>query len=363
MAPSSAVAIEEALLAWFDAHRRDLPWRRTKDPYRILVAEFVLQRTRVASGTPYYERFLRRFPDVASLARAPLADVLREWEGLGFYRRARNLHAAAKAIVERHAGQIPSRAADLRELPGVGPYTAGAVASIAFGERVPAVDGNAVRVIARLHRIEQDVSHGPGRARVHALAKDLVPVSRPGAFNQALMELGATVCVPRAPACDRCPLADLCLARAAGIQASLPWAAAPRPVREVPVAFAYVESKGRVLLVHRPEGGLLGGLWSLPGGELDSDDVRASLRGLVHAQTGGRTRIGGPVLSVDHTFSHRIWRGAIYACRFLPGRLARGARWMTPEDARSEPLVPFVRKAIAALAARTTLESFDRRRR
>lgn len=362
MAPPAAVAIQEELLAWFDAHRRDLPWRRTEDPYRILVAEFLLQRTRVASGTAYYERFLRRFPDVESLARAPLADVLREWEGLGFYRRARNLHAAAKAIAERHGGDVPSRAADLRELPGIGPYTAGAVASIAFGERVSAVDGNAIRVIARLFRIEEDVSHGPGRRRVHALAKDLVPASRPGAFNQALMELGATVCVPRAPACTRCPLEDLCLAREAGIQASLPRSAPPRAVRVVPVAFAYAESKGRVLLVRRPEGGLLGGLWSLPGGELGSDDARASLRVLVHRQTGVRARIGGPALRVDHVFSHRAWRGAVFTCRILPGRLARGARWMTPGEARAEPLVPFVRKAIAALAARTTLDSFDRRR-
>src|SRR5438445_7499787 len=194
------------LLAWYDANRRDLPWRHTRDPYRILVAEYLLQRTRIVSGTPYYERFLTRFPTVQDRASAPLDDVLAVWEGLGFYGRARNLHAAARAIVDRHAGRVPESFEELTALPGMGEYTAGAVASIAFGVLVPAVDGNVSRVIARLFRIRDDVTRAVAKRRIHEIAARLVSPDRPGAFNQAMMELGATVCTPASPACDPCPL-------------------------------------------------------------------------------------------------------------------------------------------------------------
>src|SRR5438034_6675533 len=196
MGEPSAPAVRTRLLAWYDENRRDLPWRRTTDPYRILVAEYLLQRTRVASGTPYYERFLERFPTVRDLAAASLDDVLAVWEGLGFYGRARNLHAAARAIVERHGGPVPRSLEELSDLPGIGPYTAGAVGSIAFGIPVPAVDGNVTRVIARLFRIRADVQSASVRHRVAEIATRFVSPDRPGAFNQAMMELGATLCTP-----------------------------------------------------------------------------------------------------------------------------------------------------------------------
>src|SRR3989475_2479111 len=215
MGDPSPTEVRTRLLAWYDANRRDLPWRRTRDPYRILVAEYLLQRTRIASGTPYYERFLERFPTVRDLAAAPLDDVLAVWEGLGFYGRARDLHAAAQSIVNRHRGQIPRSYDGLASLPGIGPYTAGAVASIAFGIPVPAVDGNVTRVIARVFRIRDDVTTGTVRRRIAEIAARLVPSDPPGAVNQTMMELGATIFTPLAPACPKCPLQRRRLARAA----------------------------------------------------------------------------------------------------------------------------------------------------
>jgi len=347
MAVARTVDVQRRLLGWFDANRRDLPWRRSRDPYRILIAEYILQRTRVVSGIPYYERFLDRFPDVESLARASVEEVLRVWEGLGFYRRARNLHAAARAIVEEHGGRIPTDADTLSELPGIGPYTAGAVASIAFGQRVPAVDGNAVRVLCRIYRVEGDITRGETRRRLDQLARSLVPRTRPGEFNQALMELGATVCLPVSPLCRGCPISGLCLAYRAGTQGSLPRKGVPRRPREVRVAFALVRSKDRVLLVRRPSNGLLAGLWSLPGGELREADERDALRNIVHGQTGLRIRLGKRLAHLDHRFSHRRWTGTVYAARAEGSRLAPGARWVGPAEISGIPVATFTRRALS----------------
>lgn len=344
-----------------------MPWRRTKDPYRILLAEYLLQRTRVVSGTPYYERFLARFPDVASLAAAPEEDVLRAWEGLGFYRRARNLHAAAKAVVRDHGGRIPADAAALAALPGIGPYTAGAVASIAFGQPVPAVDGNVTRVLSRLFLVEADVTARTGRSRIAQLAQELVDRERPGSFNQALMELGATVCTPRRPTCGACPLEEVCLARGAGAQSTLPRMRRARPPKPVDVAFAYVRVRGRTLLVRRPESELLGGLWTLPGGEIGSGHGRAAaLKDLLAAQAGLRVEVREDVASISHTFSHRRWTGAVVRC--VPrGRIdpSPTVRWMSDEEVARLPLVPSHRRLLGELRTRPSLETFAgvRRRR
>src|SRR5437660_7795752 len=260
--------VRSRLLAWYAANRRDLPWRRTRDPYRILVAEYLLQRTRIASGTPYYERFLTRFPTVHDLAAASLDDVLAVWEGLGFSGRAKRLHAAARVIVVEHAGKVPPSYEGLAALPGIGPYTAGAIASIAFGIAAPAVDGNVLRVLARLFRIREDVTSVVVRRRIAELAATLVSPDAPGAFNQAIMELGATICTPTNPACDRCPLENRCLARAAGEEQQIPISAPRKKLRAVPVAFALIEANGRVLLVRRESGTLLDGLWALRGSEI-----------------------------------------------------------------------------------------------
>jgi len=357
MGEPSPSRLRTRLLAWYGAHRRDFPWRRTRDPYRILVAEYLLQRTRIASGTPYYERFIARFPTIRDLAAAPFDDVLTVWEGLGFYGRARHLHAAAKAIVEQHGGNVPSSYDTLASLPGIGPYTAGAVASIAFGIAVPAVDGNVIRVIARLFRFREDVTNAAARRRIGVLAAQLVSPDVPGAFNQAMMELGATICKPTSPACDQCPLERQCMARLAGEERQIPISRGRRPARIVPVAFALIESKGRVLLVRRQAGELLGGLWALPGGEMPTrDSDRASLPILVKEQTGVEIELGPRWTPVERTFSHRTWSGSIY--RGVPRRRPRDgrrSRWVPLSEAFDLPLVPFHRKALESLAG---LESF-----
>ena len=359
--PTSA-EISSRLLAWFDDAHRDMPWRKTADPYRIFIAEFLLQRTRIATGTPYYERFLRQFPDIAALARASEDEVMRAWEGLGFYRRARNLHAAAKSIVRDHGGMIPSDPQTLAALPGVGPYTAGAVASIAFGVRVPAVDGNAIRVLARLFLLRDDVARAAGRKAVQALAESTVPEARPGAFNQALMDLGATICSPRSPACGRCPLRDLCLAHGAGIQERVPVVARPRKPRAVRVAFGLVTRGERVLLVRRPSGGLLAGLWSLPGGEVPPDeDPERHLLESIRDQAGIRVRISSAWQPVSQTFSHRRWSGAIFRCSSPRGETRRqGVRWLRLCELSSLALVPSHRKALEALRADERWARFER---
>ncbi|MEZ4425760.1 MAG: A/G-specific adenine glycosylase [Gemmatimonadota bacterium] len=279
-------ALRARLLAWYDRARRDLPWRRTSDPYRVWVSEVMLQQTRVETVIPYYERWLERFPTVSALATADLDDVLPLWKGLGYYSRARNLHRAAQAVLERHGGEVPAEPDALRALPGVGAYTAGAVASIAFGRPEPLVDGNVRRVLSRWYDLE-----APGDREVWALARDLVDPERPGDFNQALMELGATVCTPRAPRCEGCPVEGSCLARARGTVELRPPPRKRGPVPHVHVLSLVVwTAEARTLLVQRPERGLLAGLWEFPAREL--------------AGPPDPGRCASPLPPVEHVFSH-----------------------------------------------------------
>jgi A/G-specific adenine glycosylase len=336
--PGDAVAaIRHGLLAFFDASARDLPWRRRqREPYAIWISEIMAQQTRIDTVLPYFERWIERFPDVDTLADAPIDDVLKQWEGLGYYSRARNLHAAARVLRERHAGAIPDSYDALRALPGVGDYTAGAVASIAFGVPEPAVDGNVRRVLSRL--LDEPA---PSASRLRAVAAALVPADRPGDFNQALMELGARVCTPRSPRCTACPVAQHCAARAAGTQEDRP---ARRPKQAIPrydVATVVLRnSDGRVLLVRRPPHGLLAGMWSFPGvevaGEADAADaavaLAARLAGAGSAPPAGNAaRPAGSVAAhapaylgaIEHTFSHRRER---YLCfMFDVGEVGAGA--------------------------------------
>ncbi len=261
------------LLGWYDEHRRDLPWRDEHDPYRVWISEVMLQQTQVTTVVPYYERFVRRFPSLEDLAAAPLDSVLKAWEGLGYYARARNLHAAARQVMADHSGQLPTSFATLRKLPGFGDYTAGAVASIAFGERVPAVDGNVKRVLARLLAITDDVSRGASIRRLHAIATDLVPSERAGDFNQALMELGATVCTPTSPRCALCPLRAECDGLAQGVQESLPVKASRRERPHYDVTAAVIRrADGFLLIAQRKPEAMLGGLWEFPGGKRRSGE-------------------------------------------------------------------------------------------
>jgi A/G-specific adenine glycosylase len=294
--------LRRALLDHYDAHRRRLPWRAETDPYRVLVSEVMLQQTRVHTVSEYYGRWLERFPDVQALAAAEVDEVLEVWEGLGYYRRARNLHAAARLVRERPDGEIPGSYVGLRELPGVGEYTAGAVASIAFGEAVPAVDGNVRRVLARLHDVAQ-----PKPAWLRGTAAALVDPDRPGDWNQALMDLGATVCTPRTPSCPVCPVATWCAARAAGTEEERPAADRRRAPRPVVFAVAVMHHSGRVLLRRRPADGLLGGMWAFPEAEVESvEEAVGAIRGIVAAATGVDDVAVEPdvLATVRHRFTH-----------------------------------------------------------
>ena len=257
--------VAPVLLAWYDTNARILPWRENKDPYRIWISEIMLQQTRVEAVKPYYERFLAEFPDLRALAEAPIERVLKLWEGLGYYSRARNLHKAANEIVQEYSGEFPRSSGELRKLSGIGEYTAGAIASIAFEERVPAVDGNVLRVLSRLLQSSADITKTQEKKGLSSLAQDMMPMTRVGDYNQAMMEIGALVCVPNGPPhCEICPLAGLCLAHRDGCEESYP-KKAPKKARrkeEKTVLLAFMGEK--VLLQQRPNEGLLAGLWEFP---------------------------------------------------------------------------------------------------
>lgn len=356
--PAALARSRARLLAFFDTRARDLPWRRTSDPYAIWVSEVMLQQTRVDTVLPYYQRWLRRYPTAGALAEAPLQAVLKDWEGLGYYRRARLLHRAARIVRDRHGGRLPSDPDALRDLPGVGEYTAGAVASIAFQHVVPAVDGNVRRVLSRVMDLPDPT---PGELRKVAAA--LVDPDRPGDFNQALMELGATVCTPRSPDCADCPLRQPCRARARGVQEERP---APRqrgpvPERRYGVAVAVHENGGAwwCVLAQRPPEGLLGGMWQFPSRRIEGEEERpeaapevASARAVPVAVEGA----GAALPLVEHAYSH--FRGVYHAFVFRTSNgslrsgvegLAGPARWVPLADLGGLP-VPVAQQRIAAAA-------------
>ncbi len=350
----------DVLLAWYDAHRRDLPWRRTRDPYAIWISEAMLQQTRVETVIPYYRRFLERYPDVASLARAPLEDVYALWAGLGYYSRARNLSRAAKLVMERHGGEIPADAEALRTLPGIGRYTSGAVASIAFDRPEPVVDGNVERVLARRLGIRTPVKESATGRRLWEEAARLAKGDRPGDLNQALMELGAMVCTPRAPRCGACPAAPGCDAHARGDAEAIPAPAPRATVRSIRAAAALVERRGRALLVLRPAGGLLGGLWELPGVELSrGEKPAAALAARLPARIGLPLEALAPAGAVSHAFTHRSLRLHLFRAAAGAGRVRLDGferhEWVSLAALAALRTSTLMRKAIErAMRARTS---------
>jgi A/G-specific adenine glycosylase len=340
------------LLAWYREHRRDLPWRagdgERPDPYRVWLSEVMLQQTRVETVLPYYRRWLERFPTLEALAAAELDQVLKAWEGLGYYSRARNFHRAVREVAMRYGGAVPDDPEVFRELPGVGPYTAGAVMSIAFGRAVPVVDGNVKRVFARW---TDDPDPTPGK--LWALAGELAPGAAPGELNQALMELGATVCTPRRPRCGECPARDFCYAFFRGTQEDRPRRVKAKPLPHEDTAVAVVESEGRVLLVRRPVDARLGGMWAFPsvvrrrGEALPAAVERAAREGLAL-----EVRAGEAVGTVEHTFTHVRASYHAVRCAVVSGRplaLAYDAwAWAAPDEV-SQYALPVAQKRIAAL--------------
>jgi A/G-specific adenine glycosylase len=339
------------LLAWYDRHRRTLPWRAAPgeraDPYRVWLSEIMLQQTTVKAVAPYFARFVARWPDVRALAVAPLEDVLRLWAGLGYYARARNLHACAKAVTERHGGQFPRSETELEALPGIGHYTAAAIAAIAFGAKAAPVDGNIERVVARLFAVEDELP--AAKASIRGLVENLVPAERAGDFAQALMDLGATICTPKKPACALCPWMDACAARRRGDPETFPVKAPKREGRlRRGAAFVLVRADGCVLVRSRPPRGLLGGMTEVPTTEWTHDfDQRDALAGaprLSRARPKWR-RIPGVV---THVFTHFPLELVIHAATVAADAPAPvGMRWVALSELAGEALPNVMRKVVA----------------
>lgn len=374
----------EELLLWYERSKRDLPWRRSKNPYYIWVSEIMLQQTRVDTVIPYFLRFIEKFPTVAALASAPEPEVLKAWEGLGYYSRARNLQSAVREVHEQYNGVVPSDKSEISELKGVGPYTAGAILSIAYNQPEPAVDGNVMRVLSRYFALEDDIAKQSTRVKIEHLAQGLIPVGEAGAFNQALMELGATVCTPRAPHCLTCPVQVHCAGRLAGIAEALPVktkAKPPRPERRV-VALVVGSGAhaGQLLIRQRPQDGLLARMWELPHAELPAArsangaagaglPAPAAARGkLRRSARGGAPEEGHdavmsflqehlaeadgigivPIawfMNAEHAFSHIHWDMQVYRCSFAavnPSAEALSSlpphyRWLSLSDMEQYP--------------------------
>ena len=323
-----------ALLAWYEAHRREMPWRGSPDPYAVWISEIMLQQTRVDQVRPYYDRFMNRFPTVEDLGEATLEEVLKTWEGMGYYARARNLHRAARLVAAEHGGKIPDDPARISALPGIGPYTAAAILSIAYGRDFPVVDGNVVRVLSRLFHLTDDPAAAVAKTRLNGLAERLLVKGRAGDFNQAMMELGATVCTPRRPGCGACPVRSLCLARQVLPDPSVLPRKRPRKQRPHHHVAAGIVRKGdEILIVRRPLEGLLGGLWEFPGGVSEEEAAREGfLQNEIKRKLGIDIRVGRAFAVVRHAFTHFEMTLHGYHCTYLGGQAGhRGGndcRWI-----------------------------------
>lgn len=349
--PERVESIRIKLLSWYEKNRRDLPWRKERDPYKIWVSEVMLQQTRVDTVIPYYERFMQRFPTLRDLASASEEEVIKAWEGLGYYSRARNLHAAVREVAASYGGKVPEDREVMSRLKGVGSYTVGAVLSIAYNQRVPAVDGNVMRVFSRLFAIEDDITRTATRRRMEALATALIPEDRPGDFNQALMELGALICSPSSPACARCPLVQECRAYEQGRTKDFPVKRKGKAPVPVFVVFGWiVDDEGRILLERRPDKGLLAGMWGLPTAEWEKDDSPREKLKRYCAEMGFAIEPGEVLGQVEHVFSHRRWQAVVVSGRASVSTqsLPTGWRWVAEEELDSLALPKVYEKALAA---------------
>lgn len=363
-------SFRSALLRWFSRHGRDLPWRRTRDPYHVWISEIMLQQTTVAAVVPYYERFLARFPTVDVLAAAPEQEVLKQWEGLGYYSRARNLHAAGRQIVAEGRGRFPEDAAALQALPGIGRYTAGAIASFAFDRRAPIVEANTLRLYSRLLGFRGDPRSAAGQALLWTFAEDVLPTRAPGRFNQALMELGGTVCTPAEPDCPSCPVRTFCRAFAEGRQAEIPQARQRPEVTEVVEACVAIRKAGRYLVRQRGPAERWSGLWDFPRFELNGlaggipergtgefvpPQVRSFLEEGVRSLTGVRVELGRLLTEFQHSVTRFRIRLLCYDAAQRGGRLHRKAsplQWVRQSEFAGLPLSTPARKVVHMLSGR-----------
>jgi A/G-specific adenine glycosylase len=351
-------SISSILIDW--SHRRDrvLPWRRTRDPYRIWVSEIMLAQTRVETVLPYYRRFMKRFPTLESLSRARLRTVLKVWEGLGYYARARNLHRAAVGIRKTHAGRLPRTAEEWEKIPGVGRYTAAAIAAVAHGEPAAALDANARRILARFYAFRQPIRGAPSERALAVLYQRMRGSAGPGAFFQALMDLGQLVCLPRRPLCGDCPLAGRCKSKRRGWQEEIPFRKRPPSIPQYDVTAAVIMRRGKVLIARRPEGKLLGGMWEFPGGKRErGESLKVCLRRELKEELGVKVRVREKILSVRHAFSHFRIILHVYRCDSLRGRPrpigAAEVCWVRFRDLRDYPMGKADRQVAAYIIENT----------
>ncbi len=338
-----ASTVAQALLSWYAENARDLPWRRQRDPYAVWVSEVMLQQTRAETVVPYYLRWMDRFPTMEDLAEASRDEVLGMWEGLGYYRRAHNLHQAAQILVDEHDGELPDKVDELRDLPGIGPYTAAAIAAIAFNRDVIAIDGNLRRVLSRLIDLTIDPRSPGGDRRLRSWALRECPSGQSSIFNQALMDLGATVCIPRTPNCDACPLVRFCLAFRRGVQDTRPVRSPRKQIPHITVTAAVLRDRGRVLIARRPEGVLLGGLWEFPGGRLEPQEtLEACLRREIGEELGIEIEVGAKLGAFDHAYTHFRVTVHAFECMQIGGEPQAlehtEIRWVSPERLGEYPM-------------------------
>ncbi len=365
--------LSRALLDWYEIEARDLPWRRTQDPYAIWISEIMLQQTQVDTVLSYYQRFLERFPNLEALAKASVDDVLKAWEGLGYYRRAVNFHRAATIVQNEHSGAIPSTAAQLWQLPGIGPYTAAAIASIAFGEDVPVLDGNVIRVITRLFCIEGDVGKSATKTELLRTLESLVPPGEASAFNQALMDLGARICRPKNPACVSCPVRASCSALQSDRVLDFPHRG-PRkavPHRDV-VAGAIWDGEpfaenSKLLIAQRKLHDMLGGLWELPGGGVeDGESFEEALHRELDEELAIQVEILEPMMTIQHTYSHFRMSLHVFHCRHTHGEPqpidVADWTWARPSTLDQYAFPGADRKILEALKGQTTEDAEDAKR-
>ncbi len=348
--------IRQCLVAWYKAEKRDLPWRQTSDPYRIWVSEVMLQQTQVAAVIPYYLKFLQHFPTLDQLAAADLQAVLKQWEGLGYYARARNMHRAAKELTAHHGSRFPDTLRALKKLPGIGDYIAAAVASIAFGHPAAVVDGNVKRVLARVHCIDSPVNAPRSHQVFQAAATNLLDTTCPGTFNQAVMELGALVCKPDAPLCAACPIAGQCLALERRKTAALPVRLQKKAVPTNHVAVGVIWKNGRTLITRRKPDGLLGGLWEFPGGKIrPGERPDTACEREIKEETGLTVAAVEQIAQVKHAYTHFKIVMHVFSCRFLSGRVRLDGpvdfRWIAVEDIGAYPFPGANHKFFPALRA------------
>jgi len=330
--------VRNALVTWFQEEKRDLPWRKTTDPYKIWVSEVMLQQTKVDTVIPYYERFISKYPSLESLATAPEEELLKQWEGLGYYSRARNLQAGVKEVVEEYKSIVPSTRHEISKLKGVGPYTAGAVLSIAYGVPEHAVDGNVMRVLSRLLLIKEDIAKPKTKKIFEEAVMELIDENNPSAFNQGLMELGAVICTPTKPKCLLCPVREYCTAFFEGMQEELPIKTITKKTKAHKVKSVVIQATdGKILLEKRPSKGLLANMWQFPMVELPT--LKHSVEEVIELDYGISISKREEIIAFKHIFSHLTWEMESYEALLIEEKnLAANCKWFTKEEIELQPM-------------------------